>query len=151
MKKGTASQKVSTISDCIKQAAKEGYTKYFFITRLGLSYNGAPTAYAPDDILIRNCYRFEGYSDPAANSVLYLLQAPDGIRGILLDAYGMYSDGNIAQFIQGVHSINKRFSGKRNKNRKRAIIAAFIIAGLYLVFQNKVSHSTRLTADRDLN
>ncbi|ANH81902.1 hypothetical protein A8C56_13785 [Niabella ginsenosidivorans] len=131
MKKETSSQKMSTISECIKHAAKEGYTRSFFITGSGLSYNGAPKAYAPGEVIIKNFYRFEGGSDPADNSVLYLLQTPDGARGILLDAYGIYSDGYIAQFVKEIPAINKR-PPQKNKKLNRGIriglTAAFIIA-----------------------
>jgi len=48
--------------------------------------------YSPDELTIVKSYRFEGMSDPADNSVLYLVMDKDGDLGYILDAYGMYSD-----------------------------------------------------------
>lgn len=48
--------------------------------------------YKPEDLTIVKSYRFEGMSDPADNSVLYLLLDKDGDVGYILDAYGIYSD-----------------------------------------------------------
>ena len=48
--------------------------------------------YQPEDLSIIRTYRFEGDSDPSDNSVLYLIEATDGLIGYSLDAYGAYSD-----------------------------------------------------------
>ena len=48
--------------------------------------------YQPEDLTIVKTYRFEGDSDPADSSVLYIIEAKDGLIGYSLDSYGMYSD-----------------------------------------------------------
>ena len=48
--------------------------------------------YQPEDLNIIRTYRFEGESDPSDNSVVYLIEAKDGLIGYSLDAYGAYSD-----------------------------------------------------------
>jgi hypothetical protein len=48
--------------------------------------------YKPEDLTIVKTYRFEGMSDPADSSVLYLTVDKDGDIGYMLDAYGTYSD-----------------------------------------------------------
>lgn len=48
--------------------------------------------YKPEDLTIVKTYRFEGMSDPADNSVLYLLEDSDKNIAYILDAYGTYSD-----------------------------------------------------------
>lgn len=50
--------------------------------------------YKPEDLTIVKTYRFEGMSDPADNSVLYLLLDKDGDIGYITDAYGAYSDND---------------------------------------------------------
>ena len=37
-------------------------------------------------------YRFEGDSDPSDESIIYILEANDGLTGYSMDAYGAYSD-----------------------------------------------------------
>ena len=48
--------------------------------------------YKPEDLTVVKTYRFEGMSDPADSSVLYLVLDKDGDIGYMLDAYGTYSD-----------------------------------------------------------
>ncbi|WP_379085781.1 hypothetical protein [Pedobacter sp. UC225_65] len=48
--------------------------------------------YKPEDLTIVKTYRFEGMSDPADSSVLYLVEDKDKNIGYILDAYGIYTD-----------------------------------------------------------
>ncbi len=55
------------------------------------------------DWCIAGCYRFEGASNPSDNSIVYLLHKKDNTaKGLLVNAYGMYSFGEINNFIQNV-------------------------------------------------
>ncbi|MDI3319860.1 hypothetical protein [Pinibacter soli] len=47
--------------------------------------------YQPDELQIIKTYRFEGSTDPADSSILYIIEAKDGLIGYSLDAYGVYS------------------------------------------------------------
>lgn len=48
--------------------------------------------YSSEDLVILKTFRFEGESDPADSSILYVIQAKDGLVGYSLDAYGIYSN-----------------------------------------------------------
>lgn len=48
--------------------------------------------YTPDQLKIIKTYRFEGNSDPSDSSIIYLIEAENGLVGYSLDAYGAYSD-----------------------------------------------------------
>ena len=66
--------------------------------------------YKPDELLIIKTYRFEGDSDPSDSSVLYLIEANDGLVGYSLDAYGVYSnheDDDYDEFIRKI-PVNER-------------------------------------------
>jgi hypothetical protein len=45
-------------------------------------------------------YRFEGISNPDDNEILYAIETDDGVKGTLVDAYGMYADSNVASFME---------------------------------------------------
>ena len=47
------------------------------------------------DVRIVDHYRFEGTSDPDDMSVIYALEARDGTRGTLTDAFGTYADPSV--------------------------------------------------------
>lgn len=48
--------------------------------------------YSPEDLMIVKTFRFEGESDPGDSSILYIIEANDGLKGYSLDAYGVYSN-----------------------------------------------------------
>jgi hypothetical protein len=54
--------------------------------------------YEPEDLLIIKTFRFEGDSDPADNSVLYIVEDTQGKISYILDAYGAYSDHEGPEF-----------------------------------------------------
>lgn len=53
---------------------------------------GRGKTYSPEDLKIIKTYRFEGESNPSDSSILYVIEANDGLIGYSLDAYGMYSN-----------------------------------------------------------
>lgn len=101
---------MTTLMSCMNTAVLDGYTESFKVEGKGLT--GASTSdqkfYGPSEVKIDNFYRFEGYSDPNDNSILYLLQTSDGRKGTLVDSYGMYSDNKISEFIKSVEEIQKK-------------------------------------------
>jgi len=53
---------------------------------------GKGKKYNPEDLTIIKTFRFEGESDPSDSSILYIIEAKDGLRGYSIDAYGVYSN-----------------------------------------------------------
>ena len=53
---------------------------------------GKGKSYEAEDLTIIKTYRFEGESDPADSSILYIIEAKDGLIGYSMDTYGVYSD-----------------------------------------------------------
>ena len=108
-------QQVSTIGDmktlasCINKLVQQGYTEDFKVAENGrLLSLQHERMYKPQETEIVNFYRFEGASDPADNSILYVIETNDGIKGTLTDAYGSYSDPSVTKFIEEVQSITKK-------------------------------------------
>jgi len=46
----------------------------------------------PEEFTIEETYRFEGMSNPDDNAVVYAVSATPGLRGTLVDAYGVYAE-----------------------------------------------------------
>jgi hypothetical protein len=63
----------------------------FIMTDEGFSA-GNNKVYNPEDLKIVKTYRFEGDSNPGDSSILYVIEANDGLIGYSLDAYGVYSN-----------------------------------------------------------
>ncbi len=83
-------------------ATKEGYTQNFQVVEAGLRCVESDKIYGPDDLLIVKFYRYEGISDPEDNSILYVIETRDGTKGMLVDAYGAYSDPQVEEFMKDV-------------------------------------------------
>ena len=49
-------------------------------------------SYEAAELKIIKTYRFEGDSDPSDSSIIYLMEANDGLIGYSVDAFGAYSN-----------------------------------------------------------
>jgi len=53
---------------------------------------GKGKIYSPEELKIIKVFRFEGESDPGDSSILYIIEANDGLIGYSIDAYGIYTN-----------------------------------------------------------
>ena len=63
--------------------------------------NGGGT-FTPSQVSIPECHRFEGVSDPDDMSILCAIETRSGVRGTLVDAFGVYSDPLVGAFLHDV-------------------------------------------------
>jgi hypothetical protein len=103
-----STQKMETLSECMNNALENGYRENYKVSGNNLTTEDGLSVYTPEDVTISNFYRFEGYSDPADNSILYLIETPDGRKGMLIDTYDTYADSTISKFIKNVEEIRKK-------------------------------------------
>jgi hypothetical protein len=82
--------------------ARRGYTAEFLVREGSLRVANSDRCFQPDDVRIRDYYRFEGTSDPDDMSVIYALEARDGTRGTLTDAFGAYADPAVSAVIDQI-------------------------------------------------
>jgi hypothetical protein len=109
--KNDSTQQMKTLSESVNESIAKGYTENFKVITKGLATQDEQSIYAPQDVAISNFYRFEGYSDPQDNSILYLIETTDGRKGTLIDAYGAEADVKISNFVREIEDIQKK-----NKN-----------------------------------
>jgi hypothetical protein len=89
---------------CLSKVVNDGFKEDFKATSGGLRSLSTDKLYTPDQVRVINFFRFEGFSDPDDNAVLYLLETSDGLKGTLVDAYGTYADPLVFQFFTDVAS-----------------------------------------------
>lgn len=102
-----STEKMPTLTEKINKALQQGYTENFKITSRGLTDEMGGKYYPASDVHIPNFHRFEGYSDPQDNAILYWIETSDGRKGILVDAYGAYADVKVNDFMREVEDIQK--------------------------------------------
>jgi hypothetical protein len=90
---GMTEEKVpmTTITSVLERLRVKKHDNEFRITPEGFT-PGNNKYYNPEDLKIIRTYRFEGESDPSDSSIIYVIEAKDGLIGYSLDAYGVYSD-----------------------------------------------------------
>ncbi len=59
----------------------------------------------PEQFTIREYYRFEGMTDPADSSVVYAIESDHGVKGVLVNAYGVYADSLSSDMITKLRTV----------------------------------------------
>lgn len=81
-----------TLTSAIDGLRERGYTYDFKQCEHHLTCEKLEKDFKPTNFTIKHVYRFEGMTNPSDNSVVYGIEADDGTKGILVDAYGVYAD-----------------------------------------------------------
>ena len=97
-----------TLAYCKQKAIEDGFKENFKATAKGLESLETSRLYKPDQINVVDFYRFEGITDPADMSVLYVIETDDGAKGTLVDAYGTYADVEVAKVMTDVENVAKK-------------------------------------------
>lgn len=93
----------------IADLKEEGYTREFIVRDGKLKDMGSDATYEAEDLHLTNEYRFEGTSDPEYMSILYVIESKKGNdKGYLTNAYGLYSDSEVDDFIKKIERIEGR-------------------------------------------
>jgi hypothetical protein len=91
----------TTLVDAINGLKKQGYTEDFNIKENCIDCQDGKYQLSPDDFKVDNVFRFEGNSDPEDQSVLYAISSEKyKLKGILVNAYGIYSDEGANEIIR---------------------------------------------------
>jgi hypothetical protein len=94
---------MTTLTSVLEKLRIRKQDNEFKMTEEGFT-GGKGKFYETGDLKIIKTYRFEGDSDPSDSSILYVIEANDGLIGYSLDAYGAYSnhDDKYDEFIRQV-------------------------------------------------
>jgi hypothetical protein len=99
---------LKTLVACTDKLNRLGFTTQFQARDNGLVSLDSENIFFPDEVEIVDFYRFEGESDPEDSAILYAIRTQTGEQGTLTDAYGMYNDSKVSEFIKQVSQIKKK-------------------------------------------
>ncbi len=89
-----------TLSEAISDLMQRGYTCNFNLKENCIEYSGTSISLMPDEFEIDEVHRFEGDTDPGDENILFAISsAKHNIKGLLVNAFGMYSDSFSAELI----------------------------------------------------
>ncbi|QNH63129.1 phosphoribosylpyrophosphate synthetase [Hymenobacter sediminicola] len=81
-----------TLSEAMHDLQQRGYDQDFNLTNDYLHCPGLDLELYPQHFQVREVYRFEGETDPGDENVLYAIESNQGVKGLLVSAFGAYSE-----------------------------------------------------------
>lgn len=91
-----------TLQEALNGLNDRGFTEEFHFKNRKMVARSTGRSYEATEISIVEHHRFEGISNPDDMSVIYAFETSEGIRGIFLDAFGLYSDHSTAEYLRKV-------------------------------------------------
>ena len=93
-------QTYDTLTAALDGLRQRGFTQDYNLKPEGLHCRADNIELKPADFTIVDVYRFEGMTNPGDESVLYAIEAKNGDKGVLVDAYGPYSEAITPEMAQ---------------------------------------------------
>lgn len=85
-----------TLSEAVNDLQERGNTYDFNLKPQCLECASLKLEIHPEDFQVDETHCFEGMSSNDDNSIIYVISAKNGIKGTLIDAYGVYAE-NISE------------------------------------------------------
>ncbi len=85
-----------TLSEAVNDLQLRGYTYDFNLEPECLKCASLELEIHPEEFKVDELHRFEGMSSTDDNSILYAISSKNGVKGTLVDAYGVYAE-NISE------------------------------------------------------
>ncbi|HET8721136.1 MAG TPA: hypothetical protein VFM24_03865 [Nitrospira sp.] len=89
-----------TMAEAVDALRRRGFTADFTVQKESGQVGIGEQTFQSDQLTIVEHHRFEGMSDPDDSSVVYALEGPNGVKGLLVDAYGAYANGKTGALLK---------------------------------------------------
>lgn len=80
-----------TLSQALNDLQNRGFNYDFNLLENSIECKANHRLYNPAQFNVVEVYRFEGMTNPDDSSVIYVISTEDGLKGTLVDAYGVYA------------------------------------------------------------
>jgi hypothetical protein len=99
---GRSAERESAERGALEALRGQGFTASFVVKDGALRPGNGSRTYRPGEVTIREYRRFEGTSDPDDMSIVYAIETADGVKGTLVDAFGVYASPGVTAFMEQV-------------------------------------------------
>lgn len=82
----------NSLTEAINDLRRRGYTEDFNLQPHCVQCKEKQLQWDPENFNVDEYYRFEGMSNTDDNSIVFAISSKDGVKGVLVDAYGVYSE-----------------------------------------------------------
>ena len=80
-----------TLSQAITTLQQRGYANDFNLHPEWIECPSLDMRFEPDEFHVDEVHRFEGMTNPDDSAVLYAVSSHAGLKGLVIDAYGVYA------------------------------------------------------------
>ncbi len=91
-----------TLTEAILDLKTRGYQNDFNLHPEWIECPPMGLKFKPTEFHVDEIYRFEGATNPDDSSVLFAIRSSNGVKGILVDAYGVYSDSLSQEMVRAL-------------------------------------------------
>lgn len=89
-----------TMTEAVNDLVKRGYEHDFNVEENSLICKQNDHRLSPADFEIDEIHRFEGETDPGDENIVYAISSGKfNLKGILVNAYGMYADSASSELV----------------------------------------------------
>lgn len=95
--------KYDTLSEAVERLKLKGYRSQFSVNKDQLLHDEkSDENFRAEEVSLREFHRFEGMTNPGDSSIIYALETQSGVKGTLIDAYGVDNSMDTAEFIKKI-------------------------------------------------
>jgi hypothetical protein len=88
------------VTEALADLSKRGYTNNFNVQCDSVECKDLSLILRPEDFEVVEFYRFEGDSNPGDEEIVYAIESKNGVKGVLVNAFGIYSDAFSDEIMQ---------------------------------------------------
>ncbi|MBX2945373.1 MAG: phosphoribosylpyrophosphate synthetase [Cyclobacteriaceae bacterium] len=81
-----------SLAGAIKARQQQGYVQDFNLHPEWIECPSLKVRLAPEEFHVDEVHRFEGMTNPDDSAILFAISSTTGMKGLLVDAYGVYAD-----------------------------------------------------------
>lgn len=87
------------LADAVEHFKEQGFTHTFRLKDGVIICDEPECIYPPQNLKIIESYRHERMTDPGTDETVFAIESDDGIKGILIAAFGIYVEPEKAEII----------------------------------------------------
>jgi hypothetical protein len=87
------------MADAVESMKEKGFTHTYKISENAITCEELEREFDIENLSIVDSYAHDSGTDPGSESTVYSIESNDGVKGILIMGFGIYSDPNKAKLI----------------------------------------------------
>ncbi len=90
----------TTLTEAMKSLKAQGYSEDFNLHHEWIECPSLDMRLKPEEFHVDEVHRFEGMTSPDDSEILFAISSTSGVKGLLVDAYGVYSESMSTEMIK---------------------------------------------------